>query len=214
MKFDKNLFVRMLDKAFESVRENTEYLNQLDSGTGDGDHGTAAHAAYKAAAESVKKAGTLATTLETVGWDVMVNASGSTSSLSGAFFIGMSPKAVGEELDTDQVIEMFEAGLANVQSFSKATVGDKTLMDALIPALEAMKQHKGRDASLVDVFNSAAEAAQKGADSTLDLVAKHGRARNLGERSRGHIDAGATSTALVYRAYAEAINENCTAEEK
>lgn len=206
MKFDKNLFERMLETAFAVIRENTDYLNQLDSGTGDGDHGTAAHAAYKAAAESAKKEdGTLAAVLEAIGWNVMSSASGSTSSLTGAFFLGMGQKAVADELSVDQTIEMFEAGLANVQGFSKALVGDKTLMDALIPAIDAMGRLKGTGASFVDVFQAAAEAAQKGADSTKDLVAKHGRAKNLGERSRGHLDAGAISTALVYQAYAKVI---------
>lgn len=205
MTFTKTLLQAMLEKAFEAIQKNTDYLNQLDSGTGDGDHGTAIHAAYKAAAESAKKDGTLAVTLETIGWDVMASASGSTSSLTGAFFIGMSQKAVADELDVDQTIEMFESGLANVQGFSKAVVGDKTLMDALIPAMEAMNRRKGTGASLAGVFQAAADAAQKGADSTENLVAKHGRARNLGERSRGHLDAGAVSTALVYKAYAEVL---------
>ena len=205
MKLTKPLFQDMLQKAFQTIQANTEYLNQLDSAIGDGDHGTAIHAAYKAAAESIKKDGSLASTLETVGWDVMSSTSGSTSSLTGSFFIGMGPKAIAEELDVDQVIEMFEAGLANVQGFSKAVVGDKTLMDALIPAIDAMRNLKGQGASLSDVFQAAAQAAQSGADATKDLVAKHGRARNLGERSRGHLDAGAVSTALVYNAYAEAV---------
>ena len=205
MKFDKALLQLMLEGAFEVVQKNTDYLNQLDSGTGDGDHGTAAHAAYKAAAESVKKDGTLAATLDAVGWDVMAAAAGSTSSLTGAFFLGMGPKAVAEELDVDQTIEMFEAGLTNVQGISKAAVGDKTLMDALIPAIGAMIQRKGTAASLSEVFQAAADAAKTGADSTKDLVAKHGRARNLGERSRGHLDAGAMSTALIYQAYADVI---------
>jgi len=205
MKLTKTLLQNMLANAFAEIQSHVELLNKLDAATGDGDHGTAIHVAYKTAAESVQKDGTFAATLETVGWDIMGSTSGSTSSLTGAFFIGMSQKAVAEELDVDQTIEMFEAGLANVQGFSKATVGDKTLMDALIPAIAAMQQRKGTGASLADVFNAAAEAAQAGADSTKDLVAKHGRARNLGERSRGHLDAGAVSTALVYKAYAAVI---------
>lgn len=204
MEFNKTLLQNMLEKAYAAIQANTEYLNQLDAATGDGDHGTAIHVAYKTAAESAKSDGNLAATLEKIGWDVMGSTSGSTSSLTGSFFIGMSQKAVAGELDADQTIEMFEAGLANVQSFSKATIGDKTLMDALIPAIEAMKLRKGTRASLAEIFQAAADAAQTGADSTRELTAKHGRAKNLGERSRGHLDAGAVSTALVYKAYAEA----------
>jgi len=100
---------------------------------------------------------------------------------------------------------MFESGLANVRTSSRANVGDKTLMDALIPAIEAMAGLKEQSPPLADIFAVAAEAAQKGADSTKELVAKFGRAKNLGERSRGALDAGAVSTALIYQAYAETV---------
>jgi dihydroxyacetone kinase-like protein len=120
----------------------------------------------------------------------------------------MGEAAASEELDTDETIQVFQAGLANVQTMTKAQVGDKTLMDALIPAIDAMNQLNGTNASLSDIFNAAATAAQRGADSTTDLIAKHGRARNLGERSRGHLDAGAASTALIYAAYANEVKNS------
>jgi dihydroxyacetone kinase-like protein len=78
-------------------------------------------------------------------------------------------------------------------------------MDALIPAIEAMTALKEQSPTLAELFTAAAEAAQKGADSTKDLAAKFGRAKNLGERSRGTLDAGAASTALIYQAYADAV---------
>lgn len=204
MKFTKTLLQKMLDAALASIESNVEMLNRLDSATGDGDHGTAIVAAMKAAAAAARKDGSLAETLDAVGWDVMESTSGSTSALTGSFFTGMSGAVDGEELDGDATIAMFEAGLKNVQTASKAKVGDKTLMDALIPAVEAMAAKKGTGASLAEIFGAAADVAKAGADSTVDLVAKHGRAKNLGERSRGHLDAGAVSTALLYAAYADA----------
>lgn len=202
MQFTKILLQKMLQAALAAVENNAAMLNQLDATTGDGDHGTAIVTAMKTAAASVQKEGTLKTTLETIGWDVMSSTSGSTSALMGSFFIGMSQAANGEELDSVQTVAMFESGLANLQTASRAKVGDKTLMDALIPAIAAMVALKGQSPLLVDLFTAAATAAQEGADSTKDLVAKFGRAKNLGERSRGTLDAGAVSTALIYRAYA------------
>lgn len=207
MTFTKSLLQKMLDAALAAIEQNLETLNALDSATGDGDHGTAILAAMKAAATAAHKDGNLASTLEGIGWDVMSSTSGSTSALTGSLFVGMGGAVAGEELDTDQVVDLFEAGLANVRVSTKAQVGDKTLMDALIPAIEAMKAKKGTGANLQELFQAAAQAAEQGAESTKDLVAKHGRAKNLGERSRGHLDAGAQSTALIYAAYAEATKD-------
>jgi dihydroxyacetone kinase-like protein len=207
IQFTKTLLQKMLQAALAAVENQQAMLNRLDAVTGDGDHGTAIVAAMKAATAAALKEGTLKTTLETIGWDVMSNTSGSTSALMGSFFIGMSHAVVGEELDGVQTITMFESGLANVRTSSRANVGDKTLMDALIPAIATMTALKEQSPPLADLFVAAAESAQKGADSTENLVAKFGRAKNLGERSRGSLDAGAVSTALIYRAYAAAVKD-------
>ena len=195
----------MLQAALSAVENQLPTLNQLDAAIGDGDHGTAIVSAMKAATAAAHNEGTLKSTLETIGWEVMSNTSGSTSALTGSFFIGMATAVSAEELDSVQTITMFESGLANVRTSSRANVGDKTLMDALIPAIAAMTALKEQTPPLAVLFATAAEAAQKGADSTENLVAKFGRAKNLGERSRGTLDAGAVSTALIYRAYAEVV---------
>jgi len=205
MLFTKTLLKKMLQTALAVVENQLAMFNQLDTATGDGDHGTALLAAMKAATAATQKEGNLKATLEAIGWDIMSNTSGSTSALMGSFFIGMSNAIADEELDSNQTIAMFESGLTNIRTSTRANVGDKTLMDALIPAIGAMTALKGQSPALADLFTAAAEAAQKGADSTRDLVAKFGRAKNLGERSRGTLDAGAVSTALIYRAYADAV---------
>lgn len=197
----------MLSTALASIESNLSRLNQLDAATGDGDHGTAIRAAIKAAVTSSEKDGSFASTLETIGFDVMSGASGSTSTLWGVFFTGMAGGMTAEELTVDETIMAFENGLANVRTMTKAQIGDKTLMDALIPAIDAMNRLKGTDAALAEIFRVAAVAAQNGADAAKELIAKHGRAKNLGERSRGHLDAGAVSTALIYAAYAETVEK-------
>ncbi|MDR2762884.1 MAG: dihydroxyacetone kinase subunit L [Planctomycetaceae bacterium] len=199
----------MLSTALDAIMSNVEELNRLDAATGDGDHGTAILTAIKAAVNSSQKdENNLAKILETIGWDVMASASGSTSTLTGSFFIGMSNAAKSDELDVSETIEMFKSGLANVRMSTKAAVGDKTLMDALIPAIETMESQKNSNKSLAEIFQLTYNAAKKGADSTKDLLAKFGRAKNIGERSRGNLDAGAVSIALIYKAYADAIQKN------
>ena len=202
--FNRELLQKMLSAATASIESNVAWLNQLDSATGDGDHGTSIVKAIRAASKSVTEepAGqSLKEILHNAGWAVMGEDCGSTSSLIGAFFMGMSDAAVSDELDDDAAIALFPAGLAGISKQTKAKVGDKTLMDALIPAIEAM-QNAG---DLKNTLDAAASAAAQGAESTKAFVAKFGRAKNLGERSVGHIDAGATSIALIFDAFAKSL---------
>jgi len=202
--FTKILLQKMLQHALMAVESQLTMLNQLDAATGDGDHGTAILTAMKAANDAAQQDGSLNETLAKIGWDIMSKTGGSTSALMGSFFIGMSNAVTDEELDSVQTITMFESGLANIRTATRADIGDKTLMDALIPAIGAMTALKEQSPKLTNLFSAAAEAAQEGANSTKELIAKFGRAKNLGERSRGTLDAGAISTALIYRAYADA----------
>jgi len=140
----------------------------------------------------------------------MTATGGSTSSLNGSFFMGLSDGAKSEALNPVETVAAFEAALASMQTMTNAKVGDKTMMDAMLPAIDAMKAAVAANpaATLRDVFQQAADAAKAGADKTAEYVAKFGRARNLGERSKGSKDAGATSTAVIFQAYADAIAAN------
>jgi len=206
----------MLQAALVEIEGHLDYLNQLDSATGDGDHGTAIKTAMQAACKAAQGEGPWSDLLSAIGWAVMGGTSGSTSAITGAFYTGMGNALSGhaeENLDTDTFITMFESALVNVRTVSRAQVGDKTIMDAMIPAIEAMSAFKGRvlegqGSPLAEVMRAGAEAAKNGADSTGDLVARFGRAKNLGERSRGHLDAGASSLAMIFQAFAETLSRN------
>jgi len=201
---NRELLQKMLSAAMALIESNVAWLNQLDSATGDGDHGTSIVKAIRAASKSVTEAPagqSLKEILHHSGWAVMGEDCGSTSSLIGAFFMGMSDAAASDELDDATAIALFPAGLAGVSKQTKAKIGDKTLMDALIPAIEAM--HSAGD--LKTALDVAAAAAAQGTESTKDYVAKFGRAKNLGERSVGHMDAGATSIALIFDAFAKSL---------
>ncbi len=203
----KELVGVILAEAVGELEKRQEELNRLDAATGDGDHGTSIVKAMRAAAEAAKGDGSFKDVLYNVGFAAESQDCGSTSSLTGSFYEGMSEAVTSEEMDTDGVIRMFSAGLACVEKSSKAKVGDKTLMDALIPAVNRMQSMIDNNATLADVFEAAAEAAQFGAESTVDYIAKFGRAKNLGERTKGHLDAGAVSMAIVFRAFADRFKE-------
>ena len=199
----KELFAEILANVVSELEKRQEELNQLDAAIGDGDHGTSIVKAMRAAAEAARQDGAFKEILYNAGFAAESQDCGSTSSLTGSFYEGMSEAVTSEEMDTDGVVRMFAAGLACVEKSTKAKVGDKTLMDALIPAVDRMKSLLECNVSLADMFAAASEAAQFGAESTLDYIAKFGRAKNLGERTKGHLDAGAVSMATVFRAFAD-----------
>ena len=205
--FTKDLLVKSLEASLAAVESKFDELNALDAATGDGDHGTAIVATLKAAVESAKQPGNLADTLSNIAMGVMSATGGSTSSLNGSFYMGMSGGVAGEALDASATVKAYEAGLEMMGTMTSAKVGDKTMMDAMIPAIEAMSATVAQNgsATLHDVFVAAADAALAGAEKTKEYVAKFGRARNLGERSRGSQDAGATSLALIFKAFADTI---------
>ena len=192
-------FRLMLRKALMRIKERENEFSQLDALTGDGDHGTAIVTALSAAVQAAEKGTDFKTMLNDMGFDVMMETSGSTSTLLGAFFLGMSDAVNGTELDDDGVKAMFTGGLTNVRKQTKAEVGDKTMMDALIPAVKAIEECSSSNIS--DLLSAAAIAAQQGAEATVDMVAKFGRARNYGERSKGFMDSGAASWSAMFSAF-------------
>jgi len=190
----------MLQRTLTCIREREDEFSQLDALTGDGDHGTAMVTALSTAVTAAEMRTDFRTMLNEIGFAVMMQTSGSTSTLLGAFFLGMSDVVSGTELDASGVKALFAGGLANVRKQTKAGVGDKTMMDALIPAVEAMSVCDSDDIS--DLLSAAAVAAQKGAEATVEMTARFGRARNYGERSKGFMDSGAASWSAMIAAFA------------
>ena len=166
--------------------------------------------AMESAAKSIQDSGDsdLKDLLYNVGWAVMCADGGSVSPLLGSLFMGMSESVEGkDELSASDVACMFEAGLAKMQKQSKANVGDKTMMDALIPAVDAIRASADLGEGIDVMLAKARDAAVTGAASTSEFVAKFGRARNLGERTIGHIDPGATSISYIFTAFSGALAE-------
>ena len=200
--------VAMLSAAAEQIRANKDRLSKLDSFGGDGDHGMtmARGMGLIEQAAAADGSGTLEGLLTGVSWAIMGVDGGATGPLLGMLFLGMSEAVGGKDaLDAVSVATMFEAGLAGLQKHTKAQPGDKTMMDALVPAVEALRQAADQGADVATALARAAEAADRGAQATTDMQARFGRARNLGEASKGHPDPGATSMALLFQSFAQAV---------
>lgn len=196
---------KMFAAAAADITAAEKDLSALDAVCGDGDHGTAIKGAINAANDAIAAAGDLKGAFFDAGFASMSHSNGSTSTLFGSLLMGISDgiDAGAEELGAEEVAKAFKSGLDSVMSNTGAKVGDKTLMDALIPAVESMQ---GKT-DLAELFNSAAAAAAAGAESTVKLQAKFGRARNLGEKSVGSKDAGAVSDAMIFAAFAREFSK-------
>lgn len=201
-------FKAMMNLALANIKAREEEFSKLDAIAGDGDHGTAVVTALSIIAADAQEGTEFPAMLNDMGMGVMMKTSGSTSTLLGAFFMGMGealePLQVTNEVNAAQLKVMFRGGLTGVQEQTKAKPGDKTMMDALVPAVEAIEACGADDVKTL--LKAGAEAALKGTEATVNMKANFGRARNLGERSIGFADAGATSWACLFQSFAEGMN--------
>lgn len=144
------------------------------------------------------------------GWQVLGSDGGASSSLLGAFVLGMAA-ALAEDvsyLDCRRLATAFESGLSAVRRHTRAQPGDKTMMDALIPAVEAFSKAAQGGKEIVEALGDAARAANEGAEVTGNLTARYGRARSLGEKTRGHQDPGAVSIALLFDGFHAGLSKH------
>ncbi|MBA3953437.1 MAG: dihydroxyacetone kinase subunit L [Rubrobacter sp.] len=190
-----------------AMEENRRYLTKLDSEIGDGDHGNNMNRGFQAALERLQDADLSipADVLKAVSMALISKVGGAAGPLYGTAFLRASTAlADKEEVSSEDAAEALEAALGGIKQRGKAEVGDKTIIDALEPAVEAAKEAAG-EGSVAGVFRSAAEAAKEGAESTVPLTARRGRASYLGARASGHQDPGATSTYMLLDAAARTL---------
>jgi len=188
------------------VAENKAYLTELDSAIGDADHGINMDRGFKAV---VGKLDGLAgpdvgAALKAVGTTLVSTVGGASGPLYGMFFMQMGGAVAGKDAITlEEFATAFETGIGGVLRIGKAEQGDKTMVDALVPARDALRAAIADGASVGDAVARMADGAQQGMLATIPLVARKGRASYLGERSADHQDPGATSTHLLLRSAAE-----------
>jgi len=199
----KDDFARMVAGAAAAIRAQHATLSDLDCASGDGDHGATMLRAVDRLEQAFApgRPDDLKACLREAGWNVLGVDGGASSSLLGVFFGGMADAAA------DHICEVFEAGLAAVRKQTKAQPGDKTMMDALVPAVQAMRTATDAGKNASEALHDAAAAAEAGAAATRDLTARYGRAKFLGERTRGHVDPGAASVSLLFEGFYHGLKQ-------
>jgi dihydroxyacetone kinase-like protein len=191
-----------------AMEEHRRALTRLDSEIGDGDHGNNMHRGFQAALERLEATNpqSPADALKAVSTALISKVGGAAGPLYGTAFLRASTALSGkEDPSPEDVAEAVEAALSGVKQRGKAEEGDKTMVDALAPAAEAAKEAASAGSGAGEVFRAAAEAAGEGAEATVELTAKRGRASYLGERAAGHMDPGARSSYLLLDAAARAL---------
>ena len=200
---------RWIESSAADIAEQRDYLVDLDRAIGDGDHGENMDRGFKAAVEALEQTqpGSVAEVLKTVAKTLMSTVGGAAGPLYGTAFLRASKAAGDGNLDGAGVAAVIAGALDGIQARGKATTGEKTMVDAWTPALEAARAAAESGSDPAAVLEAAATAAEAGAAATEPLRATKGRASYLGERSIGHLDPGAVSTSLILRAAVRAAGE-------
>jgi dihydroxyacetone kinase-like protein len=197
-----------IERFAAHIAEQKDYLTQLDAAIGDADHGANMHRGLQAvlAKKAELQNSDIGAMLKGVAMTLISTVGGASGALYGTFFLQASTLAGGRtELSPSEFGSVLEKGLAGIVLRGKAALGDKTMIDALQPAIKAYKLSINSDETLEQALSKAVIAAEEGLKSTVPMVARKGRASYLGERSAGHPDPGATSTLILFRSAAETL---------
>ena len=197
---------RVLVAVCDAVLASEDLLTQADIAIGDGDHGVGMSRGFGAARQDLeeKNFASIAECLKCVGFALLSKSGGASGAIFGTFFTAASQEAEGEYEITRQVFQrILDTGASAVAARGGAAPGDKTMLDALHPARVAA----GDADSLAEALSAAAEAAEAGAGSTRKMIAKHGKARSLGERALGHPDPGAITFSIIMRALVDSSQD-------
>lgn len=211
MVLDKQFFANSLAKMAELAEENRDYWTKLDSDIGDGDHGINLSIGFRAVnanlQDNLEKAADVTALLKKSGMLLLSKVGGASGPLYGSFFIKMGKDDAGKEaVSFPEFAGMLKNGVAAVQQRGKAEIGDKTMIDALQPGIEYLEAHKNDDDS-VAVMEETVSIMKQGAESTIPLIAKKGRAMRLGERAVGHKDPGSESSWMLMNVFLEEMKK-------
>lgn len=206
-KFTNDQGMPILVCMVRAIQNNKDYLSEIDGQIGDGDHGINMNKGFTLFYEKIKDTNCpFDEGLSILGKTLLMEIGGSMGPLYGKFFISLA-KQVKNDIDKNVFLEMLDAGIKSIQTIGNAKPGDKSLIDTLVPAQLAYKNAIEKDDSFCDALVELKSAAHAGMLSTKELVAKIGRASRLGERSKGYLDAGATSCNILLQTMADGILE-------
>ena len=201
-------FIRWICVYASELHTNKEMLTELDSAIGDGDHGLNMDRGFQAVLTKLEspQTGGIGGIAKTVSATLISTVGGASGPLYGTFFLKAALALSGKTKCTAlEYAAALEKGCAGIQALGKAQLGDKTMLDAMIPAIAAFKQAAESGSDFSVCATAAAQAAKSGMEATIPLMAKKGRASYLGERSTGHQDPGATSTYLFFKAAVDTL---------
>lgn len=203
---DTKQMAAIIEGMAKKIEAEKDYLTQLDNEIGDGDHGINLARGFEAVEKKLPSlvGGDIGALLKGVGMQLVSTVGGASGPLYGTAFMkaGMACKGL-TELDGPAFVKAMEAAVDGIKMRGKATEGEKTMLDALCPALKVMQDEVAAGKSLKEALQDAAAAAEKGVEYTKTIIATKGRASYLGERSLGHQDPGATSSLYLLQVLAE-----------
>ena len=198
----------IVERLIEVIHENRAYLSELDGKIGDGDHGINMDKGFQMTKERLEDGMNMSDALRTLGRTLLLEIGGSMGPLYGQFYKAMAKASKGvKEIGAGTFAEMLEAAYEVIRTVGEAKPGDKTLVDALALATRAVREAVDSGKSFAEALDAMVGAAETGWKSTEDMVARIGRSSRLGERSRGVLDAGATSCYLMLKSIAESAGE-------
>jgi len=200
--------ISILNKVANVIEENKSYLSELDAAIGDGDHGINMNKGFNAVKEKLKVENgcDIGEILKNTGMALVSNVGGASGPLYGTAFMKAAVEVNGKtNIDIEDFIKILEAALGGVMMRGKAVRGEKTMIDAIAPAIDAMKEALKAGLMPIDALRASKDAAIKGVEYTKTIIATKGRASYLGQRSIGHQDAGATSSYLILNTIYEEV---------
>nr|WP_210404315.1 dihydroxyacetone kinase subunit DhaL [Chroococcidiopsis sp. TS-821] len=208
MMVTKEQILQWLEQFADAIAQNKEYLTQLDAAIGDADHGINMDRGFQKVVNQLPKLAEqdISSVLKTVSMTLISSVGGASGPLYGTFFLRASTAVAGkQELSNKDLASLLQAGLDGVLQRGKAQLGDKTMIDALSPAVTAFTQAIGQGKTTSEAIQQATAAAEQGMQATIPMLAKKGRASYLGDRSIDHQDPGATSVYLMLKSLSEVL---------
>lgn len=205
-----DVFINIIENMAKAVVENKEYLTDLDRAIGDGDHGINMAKGFSAVLNKLDdlKGKDLGEILKNVAMTLISTVGGASGPLYGtAFLRAATPVSGKSQISKEDIISIFEKAIEGIKTRGKAEVGEKTILDSLVPAYEGLKEYYEKGKDNLAAFQRAEEAAAQGVEYTKTIVATKGRASYLGERSIGHADPGATSTYIMIKSIKDTLKE-------
>ncbi len=207
MPISPTILPELIDAIADTINANADEITKLDQAIGDGDH---VYNLQRGLDGLLKQKDELAqmdwvAAWQKIGMTLMSTIGGASGSLFGTLFVAMSKAGRNQEINLQSFAEIFLQGVESVKKRGRVEVGEKTMVDVLVPVALSLQESAAKSAPLPDVLNKVKSTAIAGMESTRDMIATKGRASFLGERTKGHIDAGAKTTQLMICTIADVI---------